>query len=123
VFGNLNRRIELVVEEIKNLDMSTKLSLISQDDIEDRHKAFVELWDLMRCKEILLFQRSRSKCIKEGDENTKYFHASIKSSDRKNSILKLMVEDRWVESVSEVRAEVVECFSRHYQKMFLIARP
>ncbi|GAU21795.1 hypothetical protein TSUD_176400 [Trifolium subterraneum] len=37
---------------------------------------------------------------KGGDANTSYFHASVKGRCRKNSILALQVDDRWVESVS-----------------------
>ncbi|MCH88690.1 cysteine-rich receptor-like protein kinase [Trifolium medium] len=55
----------------------------------------------MRCKESQLFQRSKSRWLREGDANTNYFHASVKSRGRKNAILALKVGDRWVESVSE----------------------
>ncbi|MCI55805.1 RNA-directed DNA polymerase (Reverse transcriptase), partial [Trifolium medium] len=59
----------------------------------------------MRVKELQLIQRSRSQWLKEGDANTSYFHANVKGRFRKNSILALRVGDRWVESVSEIRAE------------------
>ncbi|MCI01289.1 cysteine-rich receptor-like protein kinase, partial [Trifolium medium] len=43
-----------------------------------------------------------------------YFHATVKRRGRRNSILALRVGDRWVESVPEVRAAIVDYFNAHF---------
>jgi len=52
--------------------------------------------------------------LREGDVNSGFFHASIKMRRRRNSILALKVGDRWVESVQDIRAEVVNFFKSHF---------
>ncbi|MCH91714.1 RNA-directed DNA polymerase (Reverse transcriptase), partial [Trifolium medium] len=116
VFRNIDRRIETLVEEIKEFDLKVEDGPFSLGDVLARSKGLSDLWGLLRVKELQLIQRSRSQWLKEGDANTGYFHASVKERCRKNSILALRVGDRWVESVSEVRAEIVDYFTTHFSK-------
>lgn len=37
-----------------------------------------KLWDLIWCLDFQLFMRSRVACLKEPNDNTRYFHAFIK---------------------------------------------
>jgi hypothetical protein len=43
-----------------------------------------------------IFQRSRSKWLKEGDINNKYFHSCVKARGRVNKISTLLTENGWV---------------------------
>ncbi|GAU18658.1 hypothetical protein TSUD_124910 [Trifolium subterraneum] len=108
--------IDQVRDVIQDLDLKAETSSLSSVEIDNRHKAFSDLWGLLRCKEINLFQRSKSRWLKEGDANTSYFHASVKSRGRKNAILALKVGDNWVESVSDVRSEIVDYFRKHFSE-------
>jgi len=60
-----------------------------------------------------MVQRSRSKWCKEGDANTKFFHNCVKGRNSRNAIKASKVGERWVQSPSEVRREIVEYFTRH----------
>jgi hypothetical protein len=116
VFGNIDHRIETLVEEIKEFDLKVEDGPLSLGDAQARSKGLSGLRGLLRVKELQLIQRSRSRWLKEGDANTNYFHASVKGRCRKNSILALRVGDKWVESVSEVRAEIANYFTNHFSE-------
>ncbi|WJX46635.1 beta-amyrin 28-monooxygenase [Trifolium repens] len=62
----------------------------------------------------MAFQRSRSKWLKEGDLNSKFFHNCIKSRLRRNMLVALRTQHGWVEGPSQVREEVVSYFRNHF---------
>ncbi|MCI35916.1 RNA-directed DNA polymerase (Reverse transcriptase), partial [Trifolium medium] len=102
------------MENIKVLDLLAEEGSLSLEESRDRSIALSDLWDLLRIKDAQIFQRSRSRWLKEGDANTSYFHSCVKTRSRRNAILALRVGDRWVESVNDIRAEIVGYFSRHF---------
>jgi hypothetical protein len=112
----LDGRIEAQVEALKLLDLKAEVDPLSPEDSEARFKGFHDLWVLLRVRESQIFQRSRTRWLREGDANSVYFHSSIKLRRRRNSILALKVGNRWVESVQEVRAEIVSYFRGHFSE-------
>lgn len=69
----------------------------------------------MKDKESLLRQKSRQRWLVAGDANTSYFHACIKARRRKNQVVTIMVGDKWVEELEEIKNEVI----KHYTNVFL----
>jgi hypothetical protein len=112
-YGNVERRLSLLREEIEELDGKCELGLLSNEEVEVRKVKFEELWKLWKSKEALLFQRSRSKWLKEGDVNSKYFHGCVKSRAHRNGIKALKVGNDWVFEVNEIRRVVVDYFKAH----------
>ncbi|MCH88892.1 RNA-directed DNA polymerase (Reverse transcriptase), partial [Trifolium medium] len=92
-FGNLDHNIAHVIEAIKELDLKAESGPLTQVENDARSKGFSDLWGLLKCRDSRLFQRSRSRWLKEGDANTGFFHASVKRRGRCNSILALHVGD------------------------------
>lgn len=78
--------------------------------MDSKSKAFVDLWALLRLKDSQLFQRFKSRRLKEGDDNSGFFHDSIKSRSKRNSFLALKVDDNWVEGEAGTLLEVFNIF-------------
>jgi hypothetical protein len=78
-YGGLESKIEELVVEINDLDVRGELVGLSDLEVVSRKEKFVLLWKLLKNKEALVFQRSRSKWLKEGDANTKFFHNCVKA--------------------------------------------
>jgi hypothetical protein len=116
VFGGLEGRIDAQVDVIRLLDLKTEMGPLSPAELEARFKGFHDLWSLLRVRDSQIFQRSRTKWLREGDGNSGYFHSSIKMRRRMNSILALRVGGRWVERVPEVCAEIVSYFREHFSE-------
>ena len=84
--------------------------MLSGEEVEVRKMKFQEMWSLLRCKDASMFQRSKSKWLKEGDANSKYFHRCVKARASQNSLKAININDVWVDSPSKVKKAVVDYF-------------
>ena len=82
---NLNS--EKLVEELKEKDEG----LYSNDNVttEEIAEALKELSDALKAEEMFWKQKSRVFWLREGDRNTKYFHALTKQRRARNKIIQL----------------------------------
>ncbi|GLT62038.1 hypothetical protein SLA2020_347050 [Shorea laevis] len=68
------------------------------------------MWDIMRKREALWKQKSRSNWIRLGDANTAYFHRITKGRSATNNITGILCNGRWIEEPKTVKKEVVQYF-------------
>lgn len=61
-----------------------------------------------------MWQKSRIQWLKEDDANSRFFHSWVNKQRRHNEILCLLVEDREVVQVDEIRQTVREHFQAHF---------
>jgi hypothetical protein len=92
VYGGMDAKIENLISEISVLDLQAELVGLSEGEVIRRKSLFSEMWHLKISKASLTAQRSRSRWLKEGDTNSRYFHACIKSRAKQNSIIALRTE-------------------------------
>jgi len=65
-YGNVEMRLNLLRQEIEELDGFSDSRFLTNDEGVIRKHKFEELWKLWKSKESILFQRSRSKWLREG---------------------------------------------------------
>jgi hypothetical protein len=114
VYGGLEKKVERLTNEIERLDLKREGSDFVESDNVIQNALFVELRHLLHSKDSVIFQRSRSRWLKEGDANTGYFHSCVVTRKRSNTIGALRIGDRWVDKPLEVRGEVVDFFRKHF---------
>ena len=74
-----------------------------------------EINDLLDSEETIWRQRSKVHWYKEGDKNTKFFHACASERRKKNSILGLWNEDGvWCESKESITTTIIAYFEKIY---------
>ncbi|GAU47483.1 hypothetical protein TSUD_265550 [Trifolium subterraneum] len=103
-----------LVEQIEALDLKSELAGLSGGEVEVRRLLFDELWVVLKSIDASIFQRSRSRWLKEGDVNTKYFHSHIKARGRLNTIYALLTDSGWVEGPINVRHAMMSFFQQHF---------
>ena len=64
--------------------------------------------------EALLRQKSRSRWLKEGDCNTKFFHIRVNANRNRNSIKGLLIEGVWTDDPNKVKEEIRSFFSNRF---------
>jgi len=87
--------------------------VLSEMEVFIRKSKFQELWRILKAKDVLIIQRSRSRWLKEGDTNSKFFHKCLKLRASRNAIKALRVNEGWMMSPSDVRRKVVEYLTNH----------
>ncbi|PNX89254.1 cysteine-rich receptor-like protein kinase, partial [Trifolium pratense] len=111
----LDLNIEKTVKDINDIE-----GLLGGDDMDveltRREGLNKDFWRQLHLKESLLKQKSRTRWVKEGDSNTRYFHESIKSRRRRNQLVALKDEDHWVQGVKEVKGFVKNFFENNFKE-------
>jgi hypothetical protein len=113
-YGDADTRKKLLIKEILDLDLKSENLGLDDLEVEGRKKLFEELWTLLKNIDALIFQRSRSKWLKEGDSNVRFFHNCINARKRSNRLLSLETVDGRVEGPIHIRREVVSFFKNHF---------
>ena len=106
-FGNVDRQKKQLLEELKILD--AKEEELGLTDREKCYRADLRslVEHLLSLEEISWRKKSKMLCIKEGDNNTKFFHKMANSHRRYNHLRILEVDGVVFEEEFEVTAQVV----------------
>ena len=71
-------------------------------------------------EEIYWKQRSRANWLREGDKNTKYFHAKASARKRKNKVWGIENDQGiWLKERDEIDEEICS----HFQELFTTSSP
>ncbi|XP_075636864.1 uncharacterized protein LOC142609123 [Castanea sativa] len=111
VIGNIPRKIQ---EKRKALN-----NLITQDHVGSHRVAIDEIKkeinDLLDSEEILWHRHNKIHWYKEGDRNTKFFHARASDRRRKNTILGLWNDEgRWCDDKDSILTTALAYFEKIY---------
>ncbi|XP_058768560.1 uncharacterized protein LOC131642301 [Vicia villosa] len=118
VFG----KIDLAVEEgVRILNEGDELvdeedAAVSLLEADRRRRASKDFWMNLKIKENMLIQKSRLKWLNDGDANSRYFHKVMKARRRRNHIGPLLTESGLVDSVAEVKEEVLSHFANKFKE-------
>ncbi|GKV16991.1 hypothetical protein SLEP1_g27551 [Rubroshorea leprosula] len=67
----------------------------------ERQEGFQKMWDIMRKREVIWKQKSRSNWVRVGDANTRFFHRVANGRKAQNQITSLMCDGSWVEEPTQ----------------------
>ncbi|XP_071714157.1 uncharacterized protein [Rutidosis leptorrhynchoides] len=112
--------LDLEIEELKRKSCEWE-STAETNDISDEdriswlntRKQWIEK---EKVKANMAKEKSRVKWIKDGDENTKYFHSVFKRRHSKRNIRGLNIEGSWCEDPIMVKQAVYDHFKKQYEK-------
>ena len=101
-FRNVEHKKKELLEALKLLDVKEGEHGLSEVELGERAVLSSQIQNLLSLEEISWRQKSRMLCIKEGDNNTKFFHKMANSQRRYNHISMLEVNGVIYEDGSEM---------------------
>ncbi|KAK1305933.1 hypothetical protein QJS10_CPA10g01486 [Acorus calamus] len=102
---------------ISGFDGWEEAGLLTEEDREARVKCKADWLNIIRMEEAEWRLRSRAVWLKEGDNNTKFFHKVANQHKRSNKIDSLWVDGRRLEQDGQIREAVVEHFSKAFARV------
>lgn len=91
----------------------------SQENLEEEANLLLELEEWQAKEDIKWKQKSRELCLKEGDHNSKFFHAST-IIRRKNNIVEIKLENGNYIYENE---DIEKYFEKHFQELYNSSNP
>lgn len=116
VFGMLEERIEGHRECILELDTIDDVFGLNDEEVVRRNEASALLFRDLKWKNSLMYQKSRSRWLREGDGNTRFFHNVINRRRKRNELVGIHINGTWREEVKEVKQGMFEYFKNHFKK-------
>ena len=116
VFGDVAFRKKSLLTKLLDIDMREKMQVLTQEDKARRLVVKSDIDFLASLEEISWRQKSKALFIKEGDNNTWFFHRIANSHRRTNQIRGVEVDGVFFEEESNVTNQVVDFYKRLYQE-------
>ena len=114
LFGDTLSKIKRIEAELNKLEEDTIQRQLSPHEQQQRKQLQEDLWAAAQAHESLLRQKSRSRWIKEGDCNSRYFHKMINANRSINSLKGVMVEGVWTAEPHFVKEEARSFFLQRF---------
>nr|XP_023910062.1 uncharacterized protein LOC112021728 [Quercus suber] len=115
-FGNIGHRKKELLGALELLDAKEGVLGLTEMEKDERNEVRSQIEHLLSLEEISWRQKLRILCIKEGDNNTKFFHKMANSHRRYNRLSFLEVDRVIYEDGVEVVAQVVQFYKTLYQE-------
>ncbi|GKV46285.1 hypothetical protein SLEP1_g53277 [Rubroshorea leprosula] len=110
----MDLQFQHAVSTVAKLDMKNEEVALEEEELEERRQGFQALWDIMRKRESIWKQKSRSNWAKWGDANSRYFHKIVNERKAHNNIVGISCDGRWIEEPEVIKREVVGYFRRAF---------
>jgi hypothetical protein len=112
---NLSSRIDSLKARLSALDLKGEEDTLSEAELGDLHEVTTDIFSLSRLQASINWQQSRSRWLKDGDANSKYFHSMLASRRRGNAISSVQVDGITLEGVHPIWQAVFSHFATHFK--------
>ncbi|XP_058757405.1 uncharacterized protein LOC131630662 [Vicia villosa] len=89
---------------------------VHEEEVRRRAKVVEVFWENLYKKESYLRLKSRQSWLAEGDNNTGFFHCSLRGRRSKNKLCSLQYNGRRLEEVSEIKEAVFNHFNGFFME-------
>ena len=110
------RKVQNIKKELNDLETGLIDRAPSQEELILKKSLQGQLWDAAYAYESMLRQKARVKWLKEGDNNSTYFHRLINHRRRKNAIQGIFIDGVWVHEPCTVKNAAILYFKDRFSE-------
>ncbi|GKF23420.1 hypothetical protein Tco_0075742 [Tanacetum coccineum] len=103
-------------EKLSSIDVKVDQGSANDEDLKTRLDLSICLGDLNRMDAQDLVQKAKIRWAIEGDENTKFFHGSLKVKRRQLAIRGILKDGDWIEDPVLVKDEFLAHFRNRFNR-------
>ena len=115
-FGDTFKKVQQIESALNKLEVGGNDRQLSSQELSLRKKLQEDLWAAAQSHESLLRQKARTRWIREGDCNSKYFHMLMNSNCRRSTIKGVLIDESWTEEPNRVKEEVCKFFKTRFSE-------
>lgn len=115
-FGHTLKKVKKIEVDLNKLEEETTDRQLSPQEVLRRKQFQEALWVAAQSHESILRQKARSRWIKEGDCNSRYFNLLMNANRKHNSLQGIMVDGSWIDESGEVKEVVRQFFMQRFQE-------
>ncbi|KAG5594744.1 hypothetical protein H5410_035976 [Solanum commersonii] len=112
--GNLAMQKQNILAKLAELEEIQDQRVLTEDETLSKAELLVDFESIAKCEEIAWRQRSRVNWLKQGDNNTKFFHRSANAHRRYNNIDELVVDGEATKNPEVITKEIEKFYQRLY---------
>ncbi|XP_006606862.1 uncharacterized protein [Glycine max] len=114
-FGDITRhKIQHLKQQLHQIDISAQDRTLGDDEVKTMKSIQQKLWEVSFAHESILRQKSRIRWLREGDNNTTFFHKSINFRRHYNAIQGMFIEGTWVQNPKLIKDQAVSFFTARF---------
>ncbi|GKB13938.1 putative RNA-directed DNA polymerase, eukaryota, reverse transcriptase zinc-binding domain protein [Tanacetum coccineum] len=103
-------------EQVSFIDVKLDQGCTNEEDLRIRKDASIALSDIIHKESLDLAQKAKIKWAIEGDENSQFFHNSLKAKRRFLTIQGILKDGEWIDDHVLVKSEFFSHFSKRFQQ-------
>ena len=115
-FGHVETKKGEALMQVEYWYEKEKCAALNMEECEARNGARESYKSWVMREEIFWRQKSRELWLKEGDNNTRFFHRMANAHSRRNWLFKLKVNGCWQSEANNLKNNVVGAFQKLYSK-------
>ncbi|XP_071714401.1 uncharacterized protein [Rutidosis leptorrhynchoides] len=115
--SNEASRLKDITIKIDDIDILIDTGNADMAAINLRNALAAERDDISKLNDLDFLQKSRVKWDVEGDENSKFFHSSLKHKRRTQQIQGLLVDGIWIDDPNIIKANFFDSFKVKFEEV------
>lgn len=116
-FGNCEVNIKKHLEDYRRWEGEAEMRQLNEDERNRWKQARKEWVKEDNWRNQMLKQKARVKWVVEGDENSSFFHTTVRRKVGRNGVKGLLVDGEWCEDPRKIKEETFDYFKSIFKEI------